>query len=119
MEIRQNISILNSVRDRPPIIPIESVCVNLFMSDHLTIHFCRMEYTQHEDYCSSRWAQRWETMTEVPFAFGKSGISVPLPSGAAYEVVESRSAPALRHVHAALDEALDHPIAGLPLRTLA
>jgi len=58
-------------------------------------------------------------MTEVPFAFGKSGISVPLPSGAAYEVVESRSAPALRHVHAALDEALDHPIAGLPLRTLA
>jgi lactate racemase len=58
-------------------------------------------------------------MPDVTFAFGKTGLSVSVPSGHTYEVVESRSAPALDNVDSALELALDHPIAGPSLRELA
>jgi nickel-dependent lactate racemase len=58
-------------------------------------------------------------MRSVQFAFGKSGISVPLPDGPRYEVIESRTASRIEERDAALDRALDHPIAGPSLRDLA
>ena len=58
-------------------------------------------------------------MRSVQFAFGKSGISVPLPEGPRYEVIESRTASRLEDRDAALNHALDHPIAGPSLRDLA
>src|SRR5271168_4905411 len=58
-------------------------------------------------------------MRSVQFAFGKSGISVPLPDGPRYEVIESRTASRLEDRDAALNHALDHPVAGPSLRDLA
>lgn len=58
-------------------------------------------------------------MPQVSFAFGKTGISVAVPDGFTYEVVESRSAPALQDIDTALDAALDHPIVSPSLRELA
>ena len=58
-------------------------------------------------------------MRSVQFAFGKSGISVPLPGGPHYEVIESRTASRIEDRDAALDRALDHPVAGPSLRDLA
>ena len=58
-------------------------------------------------------------MRSVQFAFGKSGISVPLPGGPHYEVIESRTASRIADRDAALDHALDHPVAGPSLRDLA
>src|SRR3984957_2607459 len=58
-------------------------------------------------------------MRSVQFAFGKSGISVPLPDGPRYEVIESRTASRIEDRDAALDHALDHPVAGPSLRDLA
>ncbi len=58
-------------------------------------------------------------MTEVRFAFGKQGIAVALPDGPRYEVIESRTASAVPDVAAALEAALDHPVAGPSLRELA
>src|SRR5580704_14799627 len=58
-------------------------------------------------------------MRSVQFAFGKSGISVPLPGGPYYEVIESRTASRIEDRDAALDRALDHPVAGPSLRDLA
>jgi lactate racemase len=58
-------------------------------------------------------------MRTVQFAFGKSGIAALLPDGFAYMMVENRSAPPLPDVQAALNHALDHPIAGPSLRQLA
>lgn len=58
-------------------------------------------------------------MPDVTFAFGKTGLSVSVPPGHTYEVVESRSAPALDNVDSALELALDRPIAGPSLRDLA
>jgi hypothetical protein len=49
-------------------------------------------------------------MRTVQFAFGKSGIAVPLPDGFTYMMVENRSAQPLSDVHAGLDQALDYPI---------
>ncbi len=58
-------------------------------------------------------------MREARFAFGKSGIRFDLPDGPKYELVEGRAAPALADVQAALNQALDQPIAGPPLLELA
>jgi len=56
---------------------------------------------------------------QIKFAFGQHGLDLTLPDGHHYEVIESRSASALPDVAAALDRALDHPIAGKPLAALA
>lgn len=56
---------------------------------------------------------------EVSFAFGKTGLSVALPKGRTYEVVETRSAPPVPDARAAIATALDHPIASAPLAELA
>jgi lactate racemase len=53
------------------------------------------------------------------FAFDKDGLTVSLPDGPAYELVESRSASALPDARAALEAALDAPIGCRPLRELA
>jgi lactate racemase len=56
---------------------------------------------------------------QIKFAFGQHGLDLTLPDGPHYKVIESRSASALPDVAAALDRALDHPIAGKPLAALA
>lgn len=58
-------------------------------------------------------------MTEVRFAFGKKGITVALPEGPKYELIESRTASAVADATSALDAALDHPVAGPSLLELA
>jgi nickel-dependent lactate racemase len=56
---------------------------------------------------------------KTQFSFGKSGIEVSVPDGFAYQVIRSRSAQALADEAAAIDAALDRPIACEPLTTLA
>ena len=56
---------------------------------------------------------------QTHFAFGKHGLTLDLPDGPAYEVIESRSASPLVDVSAALEAALDAPIGCRPLRELA
>ena len=58
-------------------------------------------------------------MPKIHFAFGKTGIPISFPEGMNYEVIEAKSASALRYVHASLDYALDHPIGTCSLQTLA
>lgn len=58
-------------------------------------------------------------MKEANFAFGKRGIRIFLPEGFDYETVESRTAPALPDPGRALNFAVDHPVAGPSLSTLA
>ena len=58
-------------------------------------------------------------MTEIEFAFGRSGLRLAFPTGPRYEVVESRTAAALPEVTAALASALDEPIGSPSLETLA
>lgn len=58
-------------------------------------------------------------MKTVQFAFGKSGLTVSLPEGFTYMMVENRSAQPLSDVQGALDHALDHPIAGPSLLEIA
>ena len=53
------------------------------------------------------------------FAFGKDGLSLELPEGFRYQVLEARSAVPLTDPAAAIEEALDHPLAGPPLQQLA
>jgi nickel-dependent lactate racemase len=52
-------------------------------------------------------------------AFGKTGISLDLPQGFDYRVLESRSATPLPDPAQALEQAIDHPIGSLPLIELA
>jgi nickel-dependent lactate racemase len=52
-------------------------------------------------------------------AFGKTGLSVTLPDGFAYRVLEARSAAPLPDGNAALEAALDRPIGTAPLAELA
>ena len=52
---------------------------------------------------------------QAAFAFGKTGLTVALPDGPRYSVVEGRSAGALADASAAIDAALDHPIGSKPL----
>jgi len=56
---------------------------------------------------------------KVNFAFGRNGIDVSLPEGFNYQLIESRTAPALTNAHAAIEAALDNPIGCPPLTTLA
>jgi nickel-dependent lactate racemase len=58
-------------------------------------------------------------MKDVKFAFGKNAIHLSLPEGFLYESVESRTASPLPDAEQALNDALDHPIAGEPLSILA
>ncbi|WP_321472443.1 nickel-dependent lactate racemase [uncultured Paludibaculum sp.] len=53
------------------------------------------------------------------FAFGKTGLSVDLPDGPHYRVLETRWAQASDDEAALLEAALDQPIGCLPLRELA
>jgi nickel-dependent lactate racemase len=52
-------------------------------------------------------------------AFGKTGISIELPSGFTYHILERRSAGSLPDPAAAIELALDSPIDSPPLRDLA
>jgi nickel-dependent lactate racemase len=56
---------------------------------------------------------------QAAFAFGKTGLTVTLPDGPRYSVVEGRTAGALEDAAAAIDAALDHPIGCQPLVELA
>jgi len=58
---------------------------------------------------------------QTRFAFGKHGLTLTLPEAprVVYEEVRGRSAPPLTDPIAAIGHALDHPIAGPPLTTLA
>jgi nickel-dependent lactate racemase len=58
-------------------------------------------------------------MPTIRFAFGKTGIPISVPDDLAYEVVEARSASALRDVDASLEHALDNPIGSSSLQALA
>ena len=56
---------------------------------------------------------------QAEFAFGKTGLSVSLPEGRDYTVVESRSAGPLADATAAIAAALDRPIGSPSLAALA
>jgi nickel-dependent lactate racemase len=56
---------------------------------------------------------------QVQFAFGKTGLSLALPEGFNYQVLEARSAAPLPDQTGAIEQALDSPIAGAPLEELA
>jgi len=53
------------------------------------------------------------------FAFGKTGLDLELPEGFCYQVLEARSAVPLADSAAAIEWALDNPVAGPPLKQLA
>jgi nickel-dependent lactate racemase len=53
------------------------------------------------------------------FAFGKNGLSLELPRGFHYQVLEARSAVPLAHSAGAIESALDHPVAVPSLKELA
>jgi len=53
------------------------------------------------------------------FAFGKEGLTLELPEGFRYQVLEARSAVPLSDPAAAIEGALDCPTAGPPLQQLA
>jgi len=55
----------------------------------------------------------------IDLAFGKTGLRVNLPEDFQYRVLEARSAQPLPDPAAALERALDHPIASAPLVDLA
>ncbi len=56
---------------------------------------------------------------KVNFAFGKTGLSLDLPAGVDYRVLESRSAVPLADPALAIAQALDAPIGCPPLREMA
>jgi lactate racemase len=53
------------------------------------------------------------------FAFGKTGLSVDLPTGPRYRILEARQAASLPNPIAAVEAALDSPTGGAPLEELA
>jgi len=55
----------------------------------------------------------------IEFAFGKTGLSLALPEGFDYCLLEARSASALPDQLAAIEYALDHPIGRPPLMEMA
>src|SRR5882724_3668275 len=55
----------------------------------------------------------------MALAFGKTGLTVTLPEGYRYRILEARSAEALPDPHAAIEAALDNPIGSAPLLELA
>ncbi|HEX4229742.1 MAG TPA: nickel-dependent lactate racemase [Bryobacteraceae bacterium] len=56
---------------------------------------------------------------ELKVAFGKDGLTLDLPEGYAYRVLEAKSAAPLENVTKSLQDALDAPIDSAPLRDLA
>src|ERR1700733_4498769 len=52
-------------------------------------------------------------------AFGKTGLTVALPDGYRYRVLEARTAKPLADPDAAIEAALDNPVASPPLPELA
>ena len=56
---------------------------------------------------------------QIELAFGKSGLTVDLPEGPDWQVLEPRTASPLANVDAALKHALDHPIGTPPVAELA
>lgn len=56
---------------------------------------------------------------QVDFAYGKTGLRLQLPEGFDYQLLEARSAAPLPDQMAAIEAALDAPIAGPPLVELA
>ncbi len=56
---------------------------------------------------------------KVQLAFGKLGIGIALPEGFDYVVLDAKSADGLQDPGRALENALDRPVAGLPLGELA
>ena len=58
-------------------------------------------------------------MPQTHFAFGKHGLTLQLPDGLDYQVLQSRSARGLANVGAAIEAALDVPVSGPPLREIA
>src|SRR5664279_3087397 len=56
---------------------------------------------------------------QIDLAFGKTGITVDLPEGFEYRVLEARTAPPTRDWQSALESALDSPIGTPPLAELA
>src|SRR5260370_32803160 len=50
----------------------------------------------------------------LDFAFGKNGLPLHLPDGFDYRILEARSAKPVLNALAAVEAALDHPIAGSP-----
>jgi nickel-dependent lactate racemase len=55
----------------------------------------------------------------LQFAFDRSGLDLPLPDGFRYRLLETRNAKPLADPVAAIESALDAPIAGPPLTELA
>jgi len=55
----------------------------------------------------------------VDLAFGKTGLPLDLPEGVRYQLLEARSAKPLPDCHAAIETALDAPVATLPLAEMA
>src|SRR5690349_9535246 len=55
----------------------------------------------------------------VDFAFGRTGLIADLPAGFRYQILEARSARPLADALAAVETALDSPIASAPLMDLA
>ena len=55
----------------------------------------------------------------LKLAFGKNGADIQLPDGFEYIVLDAKSAAALPDQTAAIEQALDHPIASPPLAELA
>ena len=53
------------------------------------------------------------------FAFGKTGLALELPEGFCYQVLEARSAVPLADPAAAIEWALENPVAGPSLEQLA
>ncbi len=56
---------------------------------------------------------------DVTVAFGKTGLTLRLPAGPEYEIVPTQSAPAVGELAQAIGAALDAPIGGEPLLSLA
>lgn len=56
---------------------------------------------------------------QIQFAYGKSGLTLNLPDGFDYQVLEARSASAVPDAKRAIEDALDRPTAGPSLVELA
>ena len=67
----------------------------------------------------SRPSSRYNAAMKINFAFGKTGLTLDLPGGFDYRVLEARSAVSLADPAAAIARALDAPIGCVPLLEMA
>ena len=65
------------------------------------------------------YASRYNATMQVNFAFGRTGLTLELPEGFDYRVLEARSAVPLDDAAAAIEQALDAPIGCPPLIEMA